>query len=217
MRLLVVEDEIAISTSIYTDLTVAGFAVQTCDNGDEAWFLGSTEVYSAIVLDLSLPGIDGLTVLARWREEKIATPVIILACGDWTERVTGINTGADDCLPKPFQMEELVARLRGLLRRANGQLNPQIKAGQIELDTNKMRVTLDGQIVQLTPLEFRLINYLAINQRRVVSCEELRDHIYCRDGGRNDNAIEATITRLRRKLGFGHIETRRGHGYCLKV
>jgi two-component system, OmpR family, response regulator len=218
MKVLVVEDEIEIATDIATSLGEAGFAVQTCDNGEDAWFLGSTEVYDAIVLDLGLPRIDGLTVLRRWREEAIATPIIVLtARGSWTERVDGINAGADDYMSKPFQMEELVARLRGLLRRAHGQTSPQIKAGQIELDTNQMRVSVDGRTAQLTPLEFRLISYLLHNKGRVVSREELKDHIYGSEDGRDDNAIEAMVTRLRRKLGFEHIETRRGHGYCLKV
>lgn len=218
MKVLVVEDEIEIATDIATSLGEAGFAVQTCDNGEDAWFLGSTEVYDAIVLDLGLPRIDGLTVLRRWREEAIATPIIVLtARGSWTERVDGINAGADDYMSKPFQMEELVARLRGLLRRAHGQASPQIKAGQIELDTNQMRVSVDGRTAQLTPLEFRLISYLLHNKGRVVSREELKDHIYGSEDGRDDNAIEAMVTRLRRKLGFEHIETRRGHGYCLKV
>ena len=157
-------------------------------------------------------------MLRRWREEELATPIIILtARGSWTERVDGINAGADDYMSKPFAMEELVARLRGLLRRAHGQVNPQIKAGKIELDTNQMLVTVDGRTAQLTPLEFRLISYLVHNKGRIVSREELKDHIYGNDEGRVDNAVEAMITRLRRKLGHEQIETRRGHGYSLKV
>jgi two-component system, OmpR family, response regulator len=218
MRILVVEDELEIAHDIETSLEEAGFAVQTCSNGEDAWFLGSTEVYDAIVLDLGLPRLDGLTVLRRWREEEIYTPIIVLtARGSWTERVDGINAGADDYMSKPFQMEELVARLRGLLRRVHGQASPQIKAGQIELDTNQKRVSVGGQMMQLTPLEFRLISYLLHNKGRIVSREELKDHIYGNDDGRDDNAVEAMITRLRRKLGFEHIETRRGHGYSLKV
>ena len=218
MRILVVEDEIEIAKDIAESLGEAGFAVQTCDNGEDAWFLGSTEVYDAIILDLGLPCLDGLTVLRRWRAEEITTPIIILtARGSWTERVDGINAGADDYMPKPFQMEELVARLRGLMRRTHGQTSPQIKAGQIELDTNQMLVTVDGRTAQLTPLEFRLMSYLVHNKGRVVSREELKDHLYSSEDGRVDNAVEAMIARLRRKLGFEHIETRRGHGYCLKV
>ena len=218
MKILVVEDELEIARDISMSLGEAGFAVRSCDNGEDAWFLGSTELYDAIVLDLGLPRLDGLSVLKRWREEELATPIIILtARGSWTERVDGINAGADDYMSKPFEMEELIARLRGLLRRAHGPVNPQIKAGHLELDTNQMRVTVDGHTVQLTPLEFRLISYLLHNKGRVVSREELKDHIYGNDDGRVDNAVEAMITRLRRKLGYEHIETRRGLGYSLKV
>ena len=218
MRVLVVEDEAEIATDIAQSLGEAGFSVQTSDNGEDAWFLGGTETYDAIVLDLGLPRLDGLTVLRRWRREDVATPIIVLtARGSWTERVAGINAGADDYMSKPFQMEELVARLRGLLRRAHGQVSPQIKVGVIELDTNHMKVAVDGRSVALTPLEFRLISYLLHNKERVVSREELKDHIYGSDDSRVDNAVEAMVARLRRKLGFGHIETRRGHGYCLRA
>ena len=218
MRILVVEDEIEIARDIAECLGEAGFAVQTSDNGEDAWFLGSTEIYDAIILDLGLPRLDGLTVLARWRAEEITTPIIVLtARGSWTERVEGINAGADDYISKPFQMEELIARLRSLLRRTHGKASPQIKAGQLELDTNQMLVTVDGRTAQLTPLEFRLISYLLHNKDRVVSREELKDHIYSSDDGRVDNAVEAMVAHLRRKLGFEHIETRRGHGYCLRV
>ena len=217
MRILVVEDEIEIARDIAECLDEAGFAVQTCDNGEDAWFLGSTEIYDAIILDLGLPKLDGLTVLTRWRTEEITTPIIVLtARGSWTERVEGINAGADDYIPKPFQMEELIARLRSLLRRSYGKASPQIKAGHLELDTNRMLVTVDGRTAQLTPLEFRLISYLLHNKGRVVSREELKDHIYSGDDGRVDNAVEAMVARLRRKLGFEHIETRRGHGYSLR-
>ena len=217
MKILVVEDEIEIAKDIQECLSEAGFAVQTCNNGEDAWFLGSTEIYDAIILDLGLPRLDGLTVLTRWRSEEITTPIIILtARGTWTERVEGINAGADDYIPKPFQMEELIARLRSLLRRAHGKASAQIKAGQLELDTNRMVVTVDGRTAQLTPLEFRLISYLLHNKGRIVSREELKDHIYSGDDGRVDNAVEAMIARLRRKLGFEHIETRRGHGYSLR-
>lgn len=217
MRILVVEDEIEIAKDIAECLGEAGFAVQTCDNGEDAWFLGSTEIYDAIILDLGLPRLDGLTVLTRWRTEENTTPIIVLtARGSWTERVEGINAGADDYIPKPFQMEELIARLRALLRRTHGKASPQIKAGQLELDTNRMLVTVDGRTAQLTPLEFRLISYLLHNKGRVVSREELKDHIYASDDGRVDNAVEAMVARLRRKLGFEHIETRRGHGYSLR-
>ena len=218
MRILIVEDEAEIAGDMLSGLRDAGFTPEVCDNGEDAWFLGSTEDFDAIVLDLGLPRLDGLTVLRRWRTEERAVPVIILtARGSWTERVDGINAGADDYLSKPFQMEELVARLRALLRRAKGIASPQMQAGAIRLDTTQMQVTVSGRTTHLTPLEFRLVSYLLHNKGRVVSREELKDHVYGHDEGRDDNAVEALITRLRRKLGAESIETRRGHGYCLKV
>lgn len=218
MRVLVVEDEAEIAKDIAHSIMEAGFTAEICDNGQDAWFLGSTENYDAIILDLGLPQLDGLTVLRRWRSEQQTVPVIVLtARGSWTERVEGINSGADDYLSKPFQMVELIARLRGVLRRARGQSSPQLSAGSILLDTTQMQVTVDGRSTNLTPLEFRLVSYLLHNKGRVVSREELKDHVYSHDNDRDDNAIEALITRLRRKLGSDSIETRRGHGYCLKV
>ena len=218
MKLLVAEDESEIAIDVSESLTEAGFAVTVCNNGEDAWFLGSTERFDVIVLDLGLPKLDGATVLKRWREEGMTSPVIVLtARSNWTERVEVINDGADDYLSKPFQMEELVARTRSLLRRSKGQINPQIRIGQLALDTNKKIVTVNGGVAQLTPLEYRLISYLFHNKDRMVSREELKDHIYEQQDGRIDNAVEAMITRLRRKLGAEHIETRRGLGYCLKV
>jgi two-component system, OmpR family, response regulator len=218
MKLLVAEDESEIAIDVSHSLTEAGFAVTLCNNGEDAWFLGSTERFDVIVLDLGLPRLDGATVLRRWREEGMTSPVIVLtARSNWTERVEVINEGADDYLSKPFQMEELIARTRALLRRSKGQINPQIRIGQLALDTNKKIVTVNGGVAQLTPLEYRLISYLFHNKDRMVSREELKDHIYEQQDGRVDNAVEAMITRLRRKLGAEHIETRRGLGYCLKV
>ncbi len=218
MKVLVVEDEIEIANDIIAGLEDAGFTTQLCNNGHDAWFLGSTEVYDAIVLDLGLPQLDGLSVLRRLRSEQVMVPVIILtARGSWAERVEGINTGADDYLPKPFQMAELVARLRGLLRRAHGVSSPQLSAGSLRLDTAQMEATVGGRPTHLTPLEFRLVSYLMHHKGRVVSREELKDHVYGQDDGRDDNAVEAMITRLRRKIGSDTIETRRGHGYCMKV
>lgn len=218
MKVLVVEDEIEIANDIIAGLEDAGFTTQLCNNGHDAWFLGSTEVYDAIVLDLGLPQLDGLSVLRRLRSEQVMVPVIILtARGSWAERVEGINTGADDYLPKPFQMAELVARLRALLRRAHGVSSPQLSAGSLRLDTAQMEATVGGRPTHLTPLEFRLVSYLMHHKGRVVSREELKDHVYGQDDGRDDNAVEAMITRLRRKIGSDTIETRRGHGYCMKV
>lgn len=218
MRILVVEDESEIAADVVSAMREAGFAVESVSNGEDAWFLGSTEDFDAIVLDLGLPRLDGLSVLRRWREEERTVPVIILtARGSWTERVEGINAGADDYLAKPFQMEELIARLRALLRRARGHASPQIAAGALCVDTLQMQVTVAGRSAQLTPLEFRLINYMLHNKGRVISREELKDHIYGDIDGRDDNAVEALITRLRRKLGAPAIETRRGHGYLLRA
>ena len=218
MKVLVVEDEHEIASDIVAGLEDAGFATQLCGNGEDAWFLGSTEVYDAIVLDLGLPRLDGLTVLRRLRAEKVATPAIILtARGSWSERVEGLNAGADDYLAKPFQMAELVARLRALVRRSHGLASPQITAGSLRLDTTNMEASVDGRVTHLTPLEFRLMSYLLHHKGRVISREELKDHVYGDEDGRDDNAVEAMITRLRRKLGADAIETRRGHGYCVKA
>lgn len=218
MKVLVVEDEHEIASDIVAGLEDAGFATQLCGNGEDAWFLGSTEVYDAIVLDLGLPRLDGLTVLRRLRAEKVATPAIILtARGSWSERVEGLNAGADDYLAKPFQMAELVARLRALVRRSHGVASPQITAGSLRLDTTNMEASVDGRVTHLTPLEFRLVSYLLHHKGRVISREELKDHVYGDEDGRDDNAVEAMITRLRRKLGADAIETRRGHGYCVKA
>ncbi len=201
-----------------TSLGGAGFKIDICHDGEEAWFRGDTENYDAVVLDLGLPKLDGLTVLKRWRSGGRAMPVIILTARDgWTERVDGINAGADDYLAKPFQMEELIARIRALVRRVYGHAGPKLEAGCITLDTTMMRISLNGRAVPLTPLEFRLASYLLHNKGRVVSSSNLLEHVYGDEDSREINAIEALIGRLRRKLGAGAIETRRGHGYCFRT
>lgn len=218
MKILVVEDEREIATDIVAGLEDAGYTTHLCGNGEDAWFLGATEKFDAILLDLGLPLLDGLTVLRRWRAEGITIPAIVLtARGSWTERVEGLNAGADDYIAKPFQMAELVARLRALLRRSHGVASPQITAGSLRLDTTTMEASVDGRATHLTPLEFRLVSYLMHHKGRVVSREELKDHVYGDDDGRDDNAVEAMIMRLRRKLGPDTIETRRGHGYLVKA
>lgn len=217
MRALVVEDEREIASDMATSLVAAGFAVEMCHDGEEAWFLGDTEDYDAVILDLGLPKLDGLTVLRRWRAEGRDMPVIVLTARDgWTSRVEGINSGADDYLTKPFQMEELIARVRAVLRRTHGHSGPTLTAGTLALDTSQMRLTIDGKVVPLTPLEYRLVSYLVHHKGRVISSVELREHVYGDEEARVANAVEALIVRLRRKLGPDFIETRRGLGYVIK-
>lgn len=216
MRALVVEDDPRIAADLDRALTGSGFRVEMVADGDSAWFRGGTENYDLIVLDLNLPRLDGLTVLKRWRAEGCESPVLILtARGAWTERVEGIDAGADDYLPKPFRMEELIARARALVRRAGGRGAGQQQFGRLVVDLNRMTVALDGIPVAVTPLEFRLLAYLALNRDRVIAPGELLEHLYGDDDAREANALEAIIARLRRKLGPGVIATRRGFGYHL--
>jgi len=217
MRALAVEDDPRIAADLRAALTSAGFRVETCGDGEEAWFLGDTEDYDLVVLDLGLPGLDGLAVLKRWRAAGRAMPVLVLtARGTWQERVEGIEAGADDYLPKPFRMEELIARARALVRRAGGHAAALQEAGALSLDTNRMGVAVRGVPVQVTALEYRLLSYLMLHRDRVVPPTELLEHLYGDDDAREANALEAVIARLRRKLGPGIIATRRGFGYFLE-
>lgn len=217
MRALVVEDDIRIAADLGRALESAGFRVDTVADGEDAWFRGGTESFDLIVLDLGLPVLDGLTVLKRWRSEGVESPVLILtARGAWTERVEGIDAGADDYLPKPFRMEELIARARALVRRASGRGTALHRAGRLSVDLNRMSVAIDGVPVQTTPLEFRLLSYLVLHRDRIVPPTELLEHLYGDDDARDTNAVEAVITRIRRKLGPGVIGTRRGFGYHLE-
>jgi two-component system OmpR family response regulator len=216
MRILIVEDESRIAEDLAEAINGAGYVAETASDGEDAWFRGGTESYSAIVLDLGLPKIDGITILKRWRSEGVTTPVLVLtARGTWTDRVDGIDAGADDYLPKPFRMEELMARLRALLRRSTGRAEPAISVGRIILDPRTRQVTVGGIPVSLTPLEFRLLNYLFHHRGRVVSQAELSENLYSHDSERDSNAIEALIGRLRKKLKTDVIETRRGFGYIV--
>mgnify|MGYP006280679591 CR=1 FL=1 len=217
MRALAVEDDPRIAADLAAALEAAGLRAETCSDGEEAWFLGDTEEYDLIVLDLGLPGLDGLAVLKRWRANGRDMPVLVLtARGSWQERVEGIEAGADDYLPKPFRMEELVARARALVRRAAGRGGALQEAGTLSLDTNRMNVAVRGVPVPVTALEYRLLAYLMLHRDRIVPPTELRDHLYGDDDAREANALEAVIARLRRKLGPGVIATRRGFGYHLE-
>ena len=217
MRILAVEDDPRIAADLKSALTSAGFLVESCADGEEAWFLGDTENYDLIVLDLGLPSLDGLTVLKRWRKGGCETPVLILtARGAWTERVEGIDAGADDYLPKPFRMEELVARARALVRRSAGRGTSMQAHGGLMLDATKMEVTLHGEPVPASALEYRLLSYLMLHRDRVLPPTEILEHLYGDEDAREANALEALIARLRRKLGPGVIGTRRGFGYFLE-
>jgi len=214
MRVLVVEDEARLAGQISAALGEAGYVVDRAADGDRAEFLGQTEAYDAIVLDLGLPGVDGLTILRRWREAGRTTPVLVLtARGSWHEKVQGIDGGADDYVAKPFQMEEVVARLRALIRRASGQMSAVLTCGRVSLDARLARVTVGGLPVKLTSHEFRVLSYLMHHRGRVVSQGELVEHIYAQTFDRDSNTVEVFVARLRRKIGSPIIETVRGLGY----
>ncbi|MBT4709921.1 MAG: response regulator transcription factor [Alphaproteobacteria bacterium] len=214
MRILLVEDEPQIAVDVKTALEAEGYLVESVSDGEEAWFLGDTEEYDLIVLDLGLPTMDGLVVLKSWRNAGRQIPVLVLtARGTWAERVEGIDAGADDYLPKPFRMEELLARVRALIRRSGGHAVDTIEAGALSIDMRQMRVSKSGVPQALSPLEYRLVAYLAHNKDRVVPAVEILVHLYGDDDRHEANALEAVVTRLRKKLGPKSIETRRGFGY----
>lgn len=216
MRILLAEDDDRIRTDVSRALETSGYVVDSEANGEEAWFLGDTETYAAAVLDLGLPVMDGLTVLKRWRAAGRDFPVLVLtARGAWTERVEGIDAGADDYLPKPFRMEELVARLRAIIRRSGGQANPVVIVGETELDTRQMRLSVRGVPINLSPQEYRLVAYLMLHKGRVVPQQELSEHLQSVHFERESNAIEVLVGRVRRKLPTALIETRRGFGYIV--
>jgi two-component system OmpR family response regulator len=214
MKVLVVEDESALSTQLAHSLNAAGYAVDCAADGDRGDFLARTEAYDAVILDLGLPRIDGLTLLRGWRESGLQVPVLVLTARDsWHEKVIGIDEGADDYVAKPFRMEEVLARVRGLIRRASGQASPALRCGAVTVDPRLARVCRDGIEVKLTSHEFRVLSYLMHHRARVVSQRELAEHIYALDAERDSNTMEVFIARLRRKLGASIIETVRGLGY----
>lgn len=216
MRVLLVEDEKRIADEVAVSLKAAGYVVDSVDDGETAWFQGDTEEYDAVILDLGLPGMDGLSVLKRWRGNDRRFPILILSArGSWSERVDGIDAGADEYLPKPFHMEELLARLRAIIRRSAGQANTVLQVGPLALDPRAMRVTKDGVLLNLSPQEYRLIAYMMHHAGRVVTQIELTEHLYAQDFERDSNAIEVLVGRVRKKLGPEMIETRRGFGYVM--
>jgi two-component system OmpR family response regulator len=216
LRLLVVEDDPDLNRQLVSALQEAGYVVDKAMNGEEGHFLGDTEPYDAVVLDLGLPEMDGVTVLEKWRRAGRNMPVLILTARDrWSDKVAGFDAGADDYVAKPFFMEEVLARLRALLRRSTGHATSEFECGPLRVDTRTSRVTVNGRAIKLTSLEYRLIEYLIHHQGRIISRTELVEHLYDQDFDRDSNTIEVFVGRLRRKLGKDMIETVRGLGYRL--
>jgi len=217
VRVLVVEDEARLAKQLVAALGDAGYAVDAADDGARGEFLGQTEHYDAVVLDLGLPKIDGLTLLRRWRDAGLTMPVLVLtARGSWHEKVHGIDGGADDYVAKPFRMEEVLARLRALIRRSSGQVFAELRCGAIALDPRAAKVSVGGTPIRLTSHEFRVLSYLMHHRGKVVSQTELSEHIYAEQFDRDSNTVEVFIARLRRKVGPAAIETVRGLGYRMQ-
>lgn len=218
MRVLLVEDDPDLAAQLAASLEREGYAVDRAADGERAEFLGATETYDAAVLDLGLPRLDGLSVLRSWRAADNPLPVLILTARDaWHEKVQGIDAGADDYLGKPFRIEELLARVRALIRRAKGQATAELRCGPLTLDTRTARVTVDGRPVALTGHEYRVLAYLMHRKGQIVSRTELAEHVYAQDLDRDSNTIEVFVGRLRKKLGLELIKTVRGLGYRLEA
>lgn len=218
MKCLIVEDDPTLSAQLAAALRDGGFTCDIAADGTQGEFLGSTETYDLAILDLGLPGMPGIEVLTRWREGGATMPVLILtARGDWTDKVAGFRAGADDYAVKPFRLEEVVIRAQTLVRRAAGHAQAVIKAGPLRLDTQLGVITRNGLALKLTAFETRILAYLIHHQNRVVSRSELSDHLYDSAADRDFKSIEVVIGRLRKKVGEGLIETRRGEGYVLRT
>ena len=216
MRLLVVEDDPDINRQLVTALQDSGYVVDTASDGEEGHYLGDNEPYDAVVLDLGLPILDGVSVLEKWRRAGKKMPVLILTARDrWSDKVAGFDAGADDYVAKPFHMEEVLARVRALLRRSAGHATSELTCGPVSLDTKSARVIVNGMAVKLTSLEFRLLAYLMHHKGKVVSRTELVEHLYDQDFDRDSNTVEVFVGRLRKKLGVDVLHTIRGMGYCV--
>ena len=217
MRILIVEDEPTLGRQLKNTLEQNGYAIDLSTDGEDGHFMGSTEEYDAVILDLGLPEIDGLTVLGMWRKEGRSFPVLVLTARDsWSDKVAGLDAGADDYLAKPFHMEELLARLRALIRRAHGHATTELTCDGVTLDTRSGKVTVNGSPVDLSAHEYRVLGYLMHHKGQLVSRSELIEHIYAQDFDRDSNTIEVFVARLRRKLGVSVIRTVRGLGYRLE-
>ena len=217
MRILLIEDDRRIYDGVIRTLGAEGFLVEHTPSGEQGWFLGSTEEFDGIVLDLNLPDIDGMRVLENWRREQVATPVLVLTVrSGWIDRVRGIELGADDYLPKPFHMEEMIARLRAIIRRDKGRASDRISSKGVVLDLGRREISFRGTAIDLAPLEFQALSHLMQNRDRPVPVHELMDNVYGVHGGRSNNALEALIKRIRRKLPVPLIRTRRGIGYVIE-
>ncbi|MBO0661844.1 response regulator transcription factor [Jiella sp. MQZ9-1] len=217
MRILIVEDDETLNRQLSDALSGAGYVVDCAFDGEEGHFLGDTEPYDLVVLDIGLPQMDGISVLERWRRQGRNMPVLILTARDrWSDKVAGIDAGADDYVAKPFHVEEVLARIRALIRRAAGHASSEIHCGPVRLDTRTARVTLDGTPLKLTSHEYRLLDYIMHHQREVVSRTELIEHLYDQDFDRDSNTIEVFVGRLRKKIGAELIETIRGQGYRMQ-
>jgi two-component system, OmpR family, response regulator len=215
MRVLLVEDDDKLAADVIRALEAAGYLSQRAKDGEIAWFLGDTEAFTAVILDLGLPRMDGLSVLKKWRQNGRNLPVLVLtARGSWSEKVEGIDAGADDYLAKPFRMEELLARLRSIIRRSAGRPSSVVSVGGLSLDERAKRVTLEGVPVELSAMEYRLLAYLMLRRGEVVTQQELVENVYG-DDEQTTNSVEVLVGRLRRKIGAQWIETRRGFGYII--